>query len=44
MCIRDSRYVANGVTVPVVNFMSLETDPTARAEESRAFLKALAPL
>jgi probable F420-dependent oxidoreductase len=37
------RYVANGVTVPVLNFMSLETDPTARADESRAYLKALAP-
>jgi probable F420-dependent oxidoreductase len=37
------RFVANGVTVPVVNFMSLETDPAARAEESRAFLRALAP-
>src|SRR5207245_11704650 len=37
------RYVANGVTVPVVNFMSLETEAAARAEESRAYLKALAP-
>src|SRR2546426_4519514 len=37
------RYVANGVTVPVLNFMNLETDAAARAEESRAFLKALAP-
>src|SRR5919204_5973808 len=36
-------YVASGVTVPVLNFMSLETDPVARAEESRAYLKALAP-
>jgi alkanesulfonate monooxygenase SsuD/methylene tetrahydromethanopterin reductase-like flavin-dependent oxidoreductase (luciferase family) len=36
-------YVAAGVTVPVINFMSLETDAAARAEESRAFLKALAP-
>jgi len=27
----------------VLNFMNLETDPAARAEESRAFLKALAP-
>src|SRR5947207_2572765 len=27
------RYVANGVTVPVLNFMNLETDPAARAEE-----------
>ena len=38
------RFVANGVTVPVLNFMSLETDPAARAEESRAYLKALAPV
>jgi len=37
------QYVASGVTVPVLNFMSLETDPAARAEESRASLKALAP-
>ena len=36
-------YVASGVTVPVLNFMSLETNPAARAEESRAYLKALAP-
>ena len=39
-----SKYVANGVTVPVLNFMSLETDASARAEESRVYLKALAPL
>src|SRR5262249_20485514 len=37
------RYIANGVTVPGLNFMSLETDAAARAEESRAFLKALTP-
>jgi len=37
------QYVASGVTVPVLNFMSLETNPAARAEESRAYLKALAP-
>ena len=37
------RYVAAGVTVPVVNFMSLQTDAAARADESRAYLKALAP-
>ena len=36
-------YVASGVTVPVLNFMSLETDPAARAAESRAYLTALAP-
>jgi probable F420-dependent oxidoreductase len=37
------RYVANGVTVPILNFMNLETDPAARGAESRAMLKALAP-
>jgi probable F420-dependent oxidoreductase len=37
------RFVANGVTVPVLNFMSLETDPAARAAESHAYLRALAP-
>jgi probable F420-dependent oxidoreductase len=40
---RIRAYVATGVTVPVVNFMSLETDPEARAEESRSYLNALAP-
>jgi probable F420-dependent oxidoreductase len=38
-----ARYVHNGVTVPILNFMNLETDPAARAAESRAMLKALAP-
>jgi probable F420-dependent oxidoreductase len=38
-----ARYVDNGVTVPILNFMSLETDPAARAAESRAMLTALAP-
>jgi alkanesulfonate monooxygenase SsuD/methylene tetrahydromethanopterin reductase-like flavin-dependent oxidoreductase (luciferase family) len=38
-----ARYVANGVTVPILNFMNLETDPAARAAESRAMLRALAP-
>jgi probable F420-dependent oxidoreductase len=38
-----ARYVENGVTVPILNFMSLETDPAARGAESRAMLKALAP-
>jgi probable F420-dependent oxidoreductase len=37
------RYVDNGVTVPILNFMNLATDPAARAAESRAMLKALAP-
>jgi alkanesulfonate monooxygenase SsuD/methylene tetrahydromethanopterin reductase-like flavin-dependent oxidoreductase (luciferase family) len=40
---RIRAYVANGVTVPVLNFMSLEATPEARAAESRAYLKALAP-
>jgi probable F420-dependent oxidoreductase len=38
-----ARYVENGVTVPILNFMNLETDPVARGAESRAMLKALAP-
>ena len=40
---RLARYVENGVTVPILNFMNLETDPVARGAESRAMLKALAP-
>jgi alkanesulfonate monooxygenase SsuD/methylene tetrahydromethanopterin reductase-like flavin-dependent oxidoreductase (luciferase family) len=40
---RLARYVDNGVTVPILNFMNLETDPGARAAESRAMLEALAP-
>jgi probable F420-dependent oxidoreductase len=38
-----ARFVDNGVTVPILNFMNLETDPVARAAESRAMLKMLAP-
>ena len=38
-----TRYVDNGVTVPILNFMNLESDPAARAAESRAMLRALAP-
>ena len=38
-----ARYVDNGVTVPILSFMNLETDPAARAAESRAMLRALAP-
>jgi probable F420-dependent oxidoreductase len=38
-----ARYVENGVTVPILNFMNLETDPDARGAESRAMLKTLAP-
>ena len=39
-----ARYVDNGVTVPILNFMNLATEPAARAAESRAMLKALAPM
>lgn len=38
-----ARYMENGVTVPILNFMNLETEPAARAAESRAMLQALAP-
>jgi probable F420-dependent oxidoreductase len=38
-----ARYAENGVTVPILNFMNLETDPVARGAESRAMLKMLAP-
>lgn len=38
-----ARYVDNGVTVPILNFMNLETDLAARSAESRAMLTALAP-
>lgn len=38
-----ARYVDNGVTLPILNFMNLESDPAARAAESRAMLRALAP-
>lgn len=38
-----ARYVENGVTVPILNFMNLETDAAARGAESRAMLRALAP-
>jgi probable F420-dependent oxidoreductase len=40
---RLRRYVANGVSVPILNFMNLESDPATRAAESRAMLEALAP-
>jgi probable F420-dependent oxidoreductase len=40
---RIRAYVASGVTVPVINLMNLESDPAKRADESRAFLRALAP-
>jgi alkanesulfonate monooxygenase SsuD/methylene tetrahydromethanopterin reductase-like flavin-dependent oxidoreductase (luciferase family) len=38
-----ARYVDNGVTVPILNFMNLESDAAARGAESRAMLRALAP-
>jgi len=37
------RFVANGVTIPVLNFMNVETDPAKRGEESWAMLRAMAP-
>jgi probable F420-dependent oxidoreductase len=40
---RLAAYVANGVTVPVLNFMNLEPDPAARGRESLAMLRAVAP-
>ena len=36
-------YVDNGVTTPVLNFMPTTGDPTERAEQSLAMLRALAP-
>lgn len=36
-------YVDNGVTVPVINFLPATPDPAARAEQSVAMLRALAP-
>ena len=36
-------YVDNGVTTPVINFMALGADAKARAEQSVAMLRALAP-
>ncbi|HUF91828.1 MAG TPA: LLM class F420-dependent oxidoreductase, partial [Candidatus Limnocylindria bacterium] len=40
---RLREYVASGITVPVLNLMNLEQDPDARARESLAMLRALAP-
>ena len=37
------RFVANGVTIPVLNFMNVETEPAQRAEESWQMLRAMAP-
>ena len=38
-----ARFVANGVTIPVLNFMNVETEPAKRGEESWAMLRAMAP-
>ena len=38
-----ARFVANGVTIPVLNFMNMETDPDKRGEESWQMLRAMAP-
>ncbi|MEX2145863.1 MAG: LLM class F420-dependent oxidoreductase [Candidatus Rokuibacteriota bacterium] len=40
---RLREYVAAGITVPVLNLMNLEQDADARARESLAMLRALAP-
>lgn len=37
------RFVANGVTIPVLNFMNVETEPAKRSEESWTMLRAMAP-
>jgi probable F420-dependent oxidoreductase len=37
-----ARFVANGVTIPVLNFMNMEADPAKRGDESRAMLRAMA--
>jgi probable F420-dependent oxidoreductase len=37
------RFVANGVTIPVLNFMNMEADPARRGEESWTMLRAMAP-
>ncbi len=36
------RFVANGVTIPVLNFMNVE-EPAKRGEESWQMLRAMAP-
>jgi hypothetical protein len=38
-----ARFVANGVTIPVLNFMNVETEPAKRGEESWTMLRAMAP-
>ncbi len=37
------RFVANGVTIPVLNFMNVETDAAKCAAESWTMLRAMAP-
>lgn len=37
------RFVANGVTIPVLNFMNMETEAEAKGEESWEMLRAMAP-
>jgi len=37
------RFVANGVTIPVLNFMNVEADAAKRGEESWTMLRAMAP-
>jgi probable F420-dependent oxidoreductase len=38
-----ARFVANGVTIPVLNFANLEQDDARRGDESWAMLRAMAP-
>jgi alkanesulfonate monooxygenase SsuD/methylene tetrahydromethanopterin reductase-like flavin-dependent oxidoreductase (luciferase family) len=38
-----ARFVTQGVTIPVLNFMNVETDVARRGEESWAMLRAMAP-
>jgi probable F420-dependent oxidoreductase len=38
-----ARFVANGVTIPVLNFSNLEQDPAKRGEESWEMLRSMAP-
>lgn len=37
------RFVANGVTIPVLSFANLEQDPAPRGEESWQMLRSMAP-
>ena len=38
-----ARFVASGVTIPVLNFMNMETDAAKRAEERWTMLRAMTP-